>query len=366
MHLGLGAILCLALGGCSLGYYFQAINGELAILNQRRPVYAVIADPGTPEALRARLKLVQKARKYAVRVLKLPKSDSYTTYVSLARKWPVWVVSAAPEFSLVALRWCFWFAGCVPYRGYFAKADALAFAGQLKKRGNDVLVRGVPAYSTLGWFADPVYWSMLRQGKVALVAMIFHEMAHQKLYVEDASAFNESFADAVADIGAVRFFSSRDPAALAGWREGRQASRAMKPFIAAARARLKGVYASDAPAQGKRKRKRAVFGWLAERYREVGERYGIHYSGQWLASLDNADLALMHTYDTWVAAFKRLYHCRGADMKRFYAAARRIGRLPAEQRHRRLDVLKQAARAGRPCESGRAASLSAAKSAGGR
>lgn len=329
---------CALVSGC--GYYGQAINGELSILNQRRPLEAVIADPGTEPGVRSGLELVLAARHYAQSELGLPESGSFTSYVELDRSYPVWVVYAAPEFSLVPRRWCFPFAGCVPYRGYFHKQDAKAFAAQLVKQGDDVFLTGAPAYSTLGWFDDPVYSSMLRAGNVALVGMIFHELAHQKLYVEGDSAFNESFADTVELIGVKRYFAGRAPDKLQAWLREGGAGRAEDKARAEARASLKVIYASGVPDKQKREEKRAEFAWLVGRYQAIGKRYGIRYSTSWLAGLNNASLAQTRTYDRWVAAFKRLYRCNGKSLPAFYAAASRIGALQLDARHKALSNLE--------------------------
>ncbi len=329
-----------ALAGCTqLSYYGQAIGGELAILDSRRPIEAVIADPATPPAVRSKLQLVLDARHFAVTALDLPKGESYRSYVALKRAYPVWVVYAAPEFSLVPRHWCFPFAGCVPYRGYFHKQDAEAFAAGLAKRGDDVFVTGAPAYSTLGWFADPVYSSMLRWGKAELAGMIFHELAHQKLYIENAPAFNESFADTVEDVGVGRYFAGRDPGALRAWRKSNRANAMVAAAVKEARASLEVIYAAGVSDRQKREEKRAEFRWLAGRYRAAGKRYGIRYRPEWLAGLNNAILAQLRTYDRWVPAFKHLLRCKAGNLPAFYRAAARIAALPANGRVARLKAL---------------------------
>jgi len=328
------------LGGCStLGYYGQAVVGELRVLHERRPIPAVIADASTPPPVRRKLERVQAARRFAHVHLGLPKGGSYTTYVALDREYTVWVVYAAPEFSLTPHDWCFPFAGCVPYRGYFHKADAERFAAGLERRGDDVYVTGAPAYSTLGWFADPVYSSMLRWGKVELAGTLFHELAHQKLYVEGDAAFNESFADTVEQIGVERFFADRDPAALARWRQLRKAQQEAGRYVDRARRRLRRLYASDLGTAQKRRGKGAIFDWLRVQYRALGLRDGIDYSPAWLAGLNNASLALSATYDAWTGAFRRLLACNGGKLPAFYAAAARLAKRAPKPRRRRLERL---------------------------
>ncbi len=339
--------LCALLAGC--GYYGQAIEGELSILNQRQPIETVIANPDTLATVRAKLKLVLAARRFAKNALDLPPSGSFTSYVALKRNYPVWVVYAAPEFSLTPEHWCFPFAGCVPYRGYFHKHDAEAFAATLAKKGDDVYITGAPAYSTLGWFDDPVYSSMLRAGDVALAGMVFHEFAHEQLYVKNDSTFNESFADAIEAIGIRRYFSGRAPDKFRAWKRSRTAADAANHALGEARASLEVIYASSVSDAQKREEKRAEFAWLVRRYRAIGQRYGIHYSNAWLKHLNNASIAQTSTYDRWVPAFKRLYRCSGKNLTAFYSSAARIGALGADKRHRRLDNLLNAAQADEPC-----------------
>ena len=334
------AAALVALGGCStLGYYGQAINGELKILGERQPIKAVVGNTATSAGVRRKLELVLAARSYASAELGLPQGESYRSYVALDRAYPVWVVYAAPAFSLAPVDWCFPFAGCVPYRGYFHEQAADVFAAGLAKRGDDVFVTGAPAYSTLGWFADPVYSSMLPWSDAELAGTIFHEMAHQKLYVKNDSAFNESFADTVEDIGIERFFATHDPKALTAWRNERQAERAAGVFVEETRTRLAAVYASHMSDAEKRSEKAAVFRWLTERYREVGTRFGIRYSSEWLAKLNNASLAAMNTYDRWIPAFRHLLQCEDGNLPDFYRAAARISALPAKTREARLQTL---------------------------
>lgn len=342
------------LGGCStLHYYGQAIGGELGVLHRRRPIATVLADPATKPAVRHKLRLVLAARRFAITELHLPRGGSYTTYVALDRAYPVWVVYATREFSLAPHRWCFLFAGCVPYRGYFHKAAARRFAAGLRRRGDDVFVTGAPAYSTLGWFADPVYSSMLRWGKIELVGTIFHELAHQKLYVEGDAPFNESLADTVEALGVQRFFSRRDPAALARWHVLQRAQREVAGYAATARRRLEGVYRSRAAPAQKRREKGAVFDWLRIQYRALEVRTGVRYSERWLAGLNNASLALLGTYDAWTGAFHRLFACSDGRFPRFFAASARLAHMPPKVRHARLQALS----AGKCPGNGKEASL---------
>lgn len=336
---GLVAAAGLVLGACSLSYYGQAANGELKVLSQRKPIKTVIADPATPPDVRKKLEFVMVVRKYASTTLGLPDNGSYKSYVKLDREYPVWVVFAAPEFSLKPKTWCFLFSGCVPYRGYFNEKSAWAFADKLAKQGDDVYVDGAPAYSTLGWFSDPVYSSMLEWNDVALAGTLFHELAHQKLYVKGDSAFNESFADTVEDVGIERFFTAHDPALLPIWRNQHESDLAMTKYIEETRAKLTAIYALKVSNAQKRKEKHAEYQWLIARFLQVGKRFDITYSPGWLKNLNNASFAQMTTYDRWEPAFHHLLACENGDLPAFYKAAARIGAMSPKRRLARLNAL---------------------------
>src|SRR6204780_3150982 len=195
------ALIGATLPGCAIGYFTQAAQGQWRLLRARRPIEQVIADPASSEELKARLRVVQDARDFAVTDLGLPDNRSYRTYSALKRPCVVWNVVAAPEFSIEPQRWCFPFTGCLSYRGYFRENDARKMAAALAARGNDVMVGGGSGYSTLGHFADPVLNTMLRYGDLGLASTIFHELAHQLIYVRGDSEFNESFAVSVEQEG---------------------------------------------------------------------------------------------------------------------------------------------------------------------
>ena len=196
----LGLVVVL-LGGCGTPYLMQAAAGEWHVLHARQPIGRVIDDPRTSAELRARLTLVRQARDFASHELGLPDNNSYRSYADIGRPYVVWNVVATPEFSVVPKHWCFPVAGCVSYRGYFHERQRPQLRFRDGRRGFDVAIDPVPAYSTLGKFADPVLSTMLRYGDDELAATIFHELAHQLLYVKDDSSFNEAFATTVEDVG---------------------------------------------------------------------------------------------------------------------------------------------------------------------
>ena len=244
MHwrIGFCLVLTLLLGGCAqIGYYTQAVHGQLSLLDAAKPIDDVLADPGASEQLKSRLAKVKQIRAYAVSELSLPDNRSYTSYADLKRPYVLWNVVATPELSLTPHQWCFPIAGCVDYRGYYHEADAQAFGTELRTEGYDVLVGGVPAYSTLGWFNDPVLSTFfVGYPDAELARMLFHELAHQIVYVKGDSQFNESFATAVEEEGVERWMSVHgDPQQRAAYVAQQQRKQPTSLNLAAEKPRQK-------------------------------------------------------------------------------------------------------------------------------
>ncbi len=345
-HVGCGvralllAAACTLLCGCGTLYLMQAASGEWQVLRRRVPIDTLLADPHTPPALRAHLEEVHAAREFASRELGLPDSSSYRSYADIGRPYVVWNVVAAPEFSVSPKRWCFPIAGCVAYRGYFREQRAREFAAALAVRGLDVAVDGVPAYSTLGRFADPVLSSMLRYGDDELAATIFHELAHQLLYVRGDSEFNEAFATTVEDAGLERWLTQQGASQrLQQLRERQAHAAAFVSLLARSRARLALLYASGVARDEMRAGKAQILGALAADIRALELREGASYPlyEEWIAAgLNNARLASVSTYFDCLPGFTRLLGESGNDLTRFYAAARELARQPRAVRHARL------------------------------
>src|ERR1700728_2152249 len=242
------ALIGATLPGCAIGYFTQAAQGQWQLMRARRPIASVLADPTASEQLKARLRVVQDARDFAVSDLGLPDNRSYRSYSDLKRPFVVWNVVAAPEFSVAPLRWCFPFTGCLSYRGYFRERDARKMAAALAARGNDVMVGGVTAYSTLGHFSDPVLNTMMRYGDLELVSTIFHELAHQLIYVREDTVFNESFAVSVEQEGLRRWLAARGRRLeLQDYLERERADQLMVDAFADGRRRLAALYALSPP-----------------------------------------------------------------------------------------------------------------------
>jgi len=331
---------CAVLAGCGTPYLMQAASGEWHVLHERTPIDTVIADPQTAPEVREHLEQVRAARAFATRELGLPENDSYRTYADIGRPFVVWNVVAAPEFSVTPQRWCFPVAGCVAYRGYFHQPSARDFALGLEAQGFDVAIDGVPAYSTLGKFADPVLSSMLRYGDDELAATVFHELAHQLLYVRDDSEFNEAFASTVEDVGLERWLAHQHVAArMQAYREAQQREQELVSLLAATRTRLEQLYASGLPRNEMVLKKSEVFTQLTSDIRGLERRSGVKVPlyDEWIAQgLNNARLASVATYFECVPGFKRLLHEQGDDLPRFYAAARELAEQPGPERHARL------------------------------
>jgi predicted aminopeptidase len=333
--------LLAALSGCAgTMYLLQAARGEWHVMHARKPIVQVIDDPSTPQPMILELADVREARDFASRVLKLPDNASYTTYTKIDRPYVVWNVVAAPALSIYPKTWCFPIAGCVAYRGYFSEKRARAFAADLKRRGYDVVVEGVPAYSTLGKLPDPVMSTMMRYGSDELAAMIFHELAHQLLYVANDSRFDEAFAVTVEQEGLKRWLEYKGrPIHVDELKRQREEDGAFIAVLRYTRARLAQLYASAAPRQTKLRRKREIFADLAVDIHTLERRLHVHSPvyDDWIAEgLNNAQLASVSTYYDCVPGFERLLRRENGNLPRFYAAARELAREPKATRDEQL------------------------------
>jgi len=322
--------------GC---YLAQAAYGQYRVNAARRPISRVLEDPSTPQALRSQLGTIVQLRDYASHSLALPDNASYRAYADVGRPYVVWNVFAAPAYSVEPVTWCFPVAGCVAYRGYFDETRARDYALGLRARGYDVLVGGVPAYSTLGHFADPVLNTMVGWDEADLAALLFHELAHQVAYAKDDTAFNEAFATTVEREGVRRWFASRhDEAALAAYEQGIRRRAVVAQLLGQARERLARLYAQGGPEATLRAAKRAELARLRESYEELRARGDLDAGYSWLfgPQLNNAALLAVATYEDCVPAFADLLASTHADLPAFYARVRELAQLPRDERHRAL------------------------------
>lgn len=318
------------------GYYAQAVSGHLALMRGREPIAEVLSSDGIEPQLAEALRQAREIRQFAINKLGLPDTDSYTRFARTGREAVTWNVVATPELSLEPRQWCFVVAGCVPYRGYFEHEDALRFADRLAHKGLDVAVSPATAYSTLGWFEDPLLDTMLRADEEQLAAVLFHELAHQRLYLRGDTAFSESYASFVEEIGVALWLQSTGRSGkLAEWRQKTQAAADFDALLLQARRKLSGLYAGNGADSVKRQSKAAIFARLEADYRTLVEtRWNGRdfYAGWFSGGLNNARLTLFASYRGGICAFAKLYQESGEDMERFHARAAEQAERPADVR----------------------------------
>lgn len=337
-HLRLFILLLLSTvtGGCaSPSYYLHAISGQVELLNKRRPVAEVLNDPATTPRTRQQLELVRRLRDFAGRELGLPDNKSYRTYADLERPFVVWNVFATPELSLEPKQWCFVFAGCVAYRGYFAQDKAEQFAAGLEQGGYDVYVGGVPAYSTLGWFNDPLLNTFIHRSEAELAGLLFHELAHQVVYVGGDSAFNESFATVVELEGVRRWFERHGtPQQAVAYRQKMHRREQFTALVLKHRERLAEIYAANIDDDKKRAAKTRIFEELRNDYATLKAGWNGHADfDKWFEQdLNNAHLAAIGMYHQHVAAFQKLLARQGGDLGAFYLAVKELADFPGTER----------------------------------
>lgn len=345
------------------GYYAQSVQGHLGLMRASRRVDSWLQDPDTPERLRQRLLRAQEIRAFASSHLLLPRNASYTRYADLGRRAVVWNVVAAPPYGLELAQWCFPFAGCVGYRGYYSEQDARSFAASLPP-GSDVAVYPVPAYSTLGWLnwlgGDPLLNTFIHYPEVELARLLFHELAHQKLFVPGDTAFNESFASAVEDLGGELWMRERASAeAREEFLAFDERRNAFRQLMRGTRAELQAVYVQSASATGEdngalAQAKAEVMARFHQRYQDLKTSWG-GFTGYdaWVSQANNALFAVHAAYDEFVPGFVALYrrvaaeHGEGdAAWQAFYSEATELSRLPKPERHDALRALAATMQAG--------------------
>jgi len=329
-------LLALIFSGCAqIGYYLQSVRGQLDIWHREKPIPEVIEDAASPPALRAKLTTVLAIREYASRELGLPENRSYRGYADLERPFVVWNVFATDEFSIQPKQWCFAVVGCVSYRGYFAKADAERFAAEITAAHADIYIGGVPAYSTLGWFADPVLNTFINNPPVALARLIFHELSHQVVYVKGDSEFNESFAVAVERAGVARWIVHHGSASDREAFDAMQLRRAdFVRLIQTYRERLDTLFRSGATVDFMRAEKKKQYGEMFADYQNLKRAWG-GFAGydRWFAQPpNNALLASVAIYTQKVPAFEALLKAQDGDLVKFFAAVKTLARLSKAER----------------------------------
>src|SRR5262245_53679046 len=347
----LGLLLALATGpGCqTISFYTQAIHGQSQVLHRRQSIASLITRTNTPQNLKIQLSLVLELRTFAEKELGLPANGHYLTYADLRRRYALWNVYAAPEFSLKAKRWWYPVVGSLKYRGYFSESRARRHADKLEKQGYDVHVGGVAAYSTLGWFRDPVLNTFIDYEETDLAELIFHELTHQRLFIAGDTDFNEALATTVAEEGLRRWLERRgDPATLRRYREEVHRREQFVTLVMTARTRLEALYAEPRPDQSslpccqqERLRKQDIITQLREEYAAVRKSWdgAPDYDGWFAGQLNNAQLNTVDTYYQFVPGFRALLQKENNHLESFFKQVDLLSRLRKEQRHARLEEL---------------------------
>jgi predicted aminopeptidase len=314
------------LAGCeSLSYYGQAIGGHFKLLSSARPIDSWLADPATPADLRQHLETARGIRQFAARELHLPDNASYTTYADLGRRFAVYNVFAAPKFSVEPKPECFPVTGCVAYRGFFSEKEAQAYADKLRAEGFDVHVGGVLAYSTLGWFDDPLLSTFIRYPDAQVARLVFHELAHQLVYAKGDTTFNESFAVVVEDEGVRRWLEAQGRTAdLAAFRSAQERKRDLAARIKETRERLKTIYGSRLTPEQMLEQKRGEF-----------DRLRALYPAFVPPEPNNAFLVSIALYNEFVPALERLL-AQSGGLDAFYERARALAHEDRKQRDAQL------------------------------
>jgi predicted aminopeptidase len=323
MRIFAACLLLLLASGCeSMRYYASAIGGHFNVMLAARPLETWLTDPGTPQELRTRLETARRIRAFAARELGLPDNGSYSSYAELRRPYVVWNVYVAPVFSVEPRRECFPVAGCASYRGFFSEQDARRYAERLRAEGNDVHIGGVPAYSTLGWFDDPLLSTFILYPDAQLARLLFHELAHQVVYARNDTTFNESFAVVVEEEGVRRWLHAEGRMAdLEAFHAVQARKRALAARVEAARKRLAAIYASDMTSEEKLRQKAQEFARLRAEYGAIVP-----------AEPNNAFLVSISVYTQLVPEFERLLAQAGGRLPAFYAQVRELASIERSSR----------------------------------
>lgn len=328
----------LSSGCASINYYSQSIQGQFEVMHKSRSIDDVLEDKNTSHTLRNRLHTILKIRAFSVEKLGLPDNKSYLSFADLGRDYVVWNIFAAEEFSLEPQQWCFLFVGCLQYRGYFSKQNAINFADELKSKGMETYLGGVSAYSTLGWFNDPVLNTMLKWSDARLAAVIFHELTHQLIYIKGDTEFNESLADAVAIIGVRQWLStSGQTEQLEAYENYLARENAFVNLILKYKPLLEDIYRRDTPNDFKRREKQRLFNSIKSEYEDIKTDWDKDYYGNWIRlKLNNASMASVISYRKYLNSFMKLYESTNNDIENFYKKVNLLAKCTFSERQRLL------------------------------
>jgi len=332
-------LACSGVGGCALPYYWQAGGGQLDLMRRRVPIEAAVADESLDQSTRDRLATVAELRRFASAELGLPDNGSYSSFVDLGRDYVVWNVIAAEAFSVDPVQWCFPVAGCVSYRGYFDRENAGRFERKLAAEGYDTWSGGSGAYSTLGYFSDPVINTMIGGSDADLARILFHELAHQRLYIKGDSELSEAFASAIEEYGVEQLLVRRgDTAALEAYRERRVRGVLLAELVERQREHLRDIYGADFEQAELLRRKAATFESMRREYEALKQEWGGHgdFDGWFEGDMNNARLAAISTYRKWLPGLRWRLDSIGPEA--FFAEVEALGDLRDDARSAQLDA----------------------------
>ncbi len=331
----LGSLVLLS--ACStVSYYSQSIQGQMHLLLNRENIDELVDKPDTPEKLKFSLQQAQAIRQYASEYLALPDNQSYREYVDLKQPYVVWNVFAAPEFSLSPTNWCYPIVGCVSYRGYFAKEDAEQEAKQLSSKNLDVFVGGIAAYSTLGWFDDPLLNTMLHWKPRSLAGLIFHELSHQIIYIQNETSFNEAFSSSVERLGTIQWLLDFYPDQLPNYLAYLNAQNDFRTLLLDTRKRLMTLYEMPMETVIKRIEKKKIIAEMKISYFSLKKHWpaDVHFDAWFNQPINNARLTASMTYLQYIPAFFQIFTQEKGDWHAFYAAVLALEKLSADERKR--------------------------------
>jgi len=354
-------IIVIGVSGChTLSFYGQAIKGQYQIFANEHPITDLKSDPRTSEPLKQRFELLEELRAFAQLELKLPIDDHYRKYVDLHRPFVVWNVEAAPEFSMQPKSWWYPLLGSLEYRGYFSKKGATNYANYLRAKGYDVSVGGVQAYSTLGWFKDPVLNTFIFEPDADLAEIIFHELGHQRAFARGDTDFNEAFATTVGEEGARRWLAAHsDKAAMDAYLGHLQRNNQFVHLVMGTRSELEAIYGDTRSAQGKviatkrnrgvppeqlRQRKEQIMAKMKMEFGHLKQQWNgdTEYDWWFTHEINNAQLNSVAAYYDLVPSFERILATNGGDLEKFYQAVERLSKLTKKERHQQLQALAPA------------------------
>jgi predicted aminopeptidase len=343
-------VLAAVLSGCqTVSYYRQAIRGQYEIFANRERIEKLIASTNTSSELNEKFRLVMGLRQFAETELKLPVDGHYNRYVDLKRRFVVWNVHAAKEFSLEPKTWWYPVVGRLKYRGFFSDVQAKRYGKQLEEEGLDVYVSGVEAYSTLGWFKDPLLNTFIHHDEIGLAEILFHELAHQRVFASGDTDFNEAFATAAAEEGVRRWFKD-NPEMLRQFQVQQRREEDFVRIVLAGRDELKRIYArtNENPAALRHQKLEAIED-LRREYAQLKQEWGGYsgYDGWFRRPINNAQLNTVATYHHFVPSFRELLRKQGGDLAKFYNEVETLAKLPKKERHRRLLLNREVKQTGR-------------------